>query len=187
MNGEDDSDSEGEELGRKRKRKRGGDDLEDDFMEETGEWDGLGSGLDTRLSDKGEEADYGEDDENEGDEEDGAEYDADSDEEGDEEEIGEIEGGEHEELVKSVKPKHKRKEPSSESKKEIPYTFQCPSTHEEFLGIIEDVDDEDVAVVVKRIRTLHHPSLAEDNKFKLQVRAVFHLPYLDLIKDLCRS
>ena len=53
--------------------------------------------------------------------------------------------------------------------KELPYTYPCPESHEDFLSIIEDIDAEQVPTVVQRIRTLHHASLAVENKFKLQV------------------
>ena len=84
---------------------------------------------------------------------------------------GEEEGeqGDAEVLVHTLRKR--RAKPSSKTK-ELPYTFPCPETHDEFLDIVEDVDDEDVPVVLKRIRTLHHPSLAEDNKFKLQVSKI---------------
>ena len=79
------------------------------------------------------------------------------------------EEGDEEELVKVKKSRKSKKTSASSGKKELPYTFPCPETHDEFLEIVEDIDDADVPTVVKRIRTLHHPSLAEDNKFKLQV------------------
>ncbi|KDN43906.1 Nop14-like protein [Tilletiaria anomala UBC 951] len=53
----------------------------------------------------------------------------------------------------------------------LPFTFPCPATHDEFLDILEDnkIATKDVPTVIKRIRTLYHASLAEDNKNKLQV------------------
>jgi nucleolar protein 14 len=54
---------------------------------------------------------------------------------------------------------------------ELPYTFPCPSSHEEFLDIVEGIVDQDIPTVVERIRALHHPSLGAENPSKLQVRS----------------
>ncbi|CAG8607361.1 5960_t:CDS:10 [Rhizophagus irregularis] len=48
------------------------------------------------------------------------------------------------------------------------YIFPCPSTMENFLEILEDVEDKDVPVVVHRIRILHHIKLSPDNQEKLE-------------------
>ena len=58
--------------------------------------------------------------------------------------------------------------PPARKSKSLAFTFPCPSTHEEFLQIIDGVQDSDVPVVIQRIRTLHHTSLAPENKVKLQ-------------------
>lgn len=52
----------------------------------------------------------------------------------------------------------------------VPFTFACPATHTQFLAILEEhsLQPSQVPLVVKRIRALYHPSLAEDNKFRLQ-------------------
>lgn len=165
MGGED-SDSEGETGRRKRLKRIGGDDLDDDFYGE----DGFGPGLqkaDESDEDgeegegEGEGEDWGEelDDEDDGD-------DAESEPEG----LGSAEEGDDAELV----PKRKGRIGGSNAGKELPYTFPCPESHEEFLDILEDTRDEDVPTVIHRIRTLHHPSLAEDNKLKLQVMHLVH-------------
>jgi len=169
MRGED-SDSEGENGRRKRLKQIGGDDLKDDFYGE----DGFGPGLQEEgsgESDEGEESDedgggdeYGEegsgdvDNEDDDEDEDGTESEAEG--------MGLAEEGDDAELV----PKRKGKTGESRAEKELPYMFPCPESHEEFLDILDDVNDEDVPTVVHRIRTLHHPSLAEDNKLKLQVK-----------------
>jgi nucleolar protein 14 len=125
MLGQNESDSE-EEGTVKGKRKRGADDL--DFDDEgSGEWSGLGAGLDQTsalLPEASEEKDAETSD----------------DESSDKGEVDE----EHEDLA-------------------------CPGSHEEFLHIIDDLDDEDVPTVVQRLRELYHTSLGADNKFKLQV------------------
>lgn len=59
--------------------------------------------------------------------------------------------------------------------KELPFTFPCPSTHAEFLDILEETSDDDLPVVIERIRTLYHPSLAEGNKQKLAVSFQYKL------------
>ncbi|KZV76010.1 Nop14-like protein [Peniophora sp. CONT] len=165
MNGQEDgSSSEDEGRSRKRKRARGGDDLEDDFMVE--DEGGLGAGL------EGEEGSEEEEDEEESEEEDGEEEESDV-------EDGEVEArGRHraaateddsvDEKEDEEEPIAKRRRTTPTKAKELPFTFPCPSTHDEFLEIIEDVTDEDIPTVVQRIRALYHPSLGVDNKVKLQ-------------------
>lgn len=152
------SSSEDEGRSRKRKRARGGDDLEDDFMleEDAG---GLGAGLEEEESEEEEEE---ESEEGESDVEDvegsverrrkpiAADQASDEDENEDE-------------------PSPKRRRTTASKAKELPFTFPCPATHDEFLEIVEDVADEDVPTVVQRIRALYHPSLGVDNKSRLQV------------------
>ncbi|KAI4528144.1 Nop14-like protein [Schizophyllum commune Loenen D] len=175
MMGLEESDSEDEGGGKGKKRKRGGDDLEDDFDYEGDSWGGIGAGLggeededeeggaDMEEDDEIESGDEGEgsdeeDEDDEGDEEDG-ESDSDADEE--------LEEGAHEALVTSKKatPKKKKAPPGSE----LPFTFPCPSSHDEFLEIVDGIADKDIPTVVQRIRTLYHPSLGVGNKAKLQV------------------
>ena len=146
MQGED-SDSEDERKRRKRLKQIGGDDLEDDFYGEDGFGPGLEEGVTAGSSEVGE-------DETEEDEE---------GEEGPEDD----DNDEEDEEGSSARPM---------TGKELPYTFPCPRSHEEFLGILEGVGDDDVPTVVHRIRTLHHHSLAEDNKLKLQVIHLFPPP-----------
>jgi nucleolar protein 14 len=175
MEGLDDYDSEEEETAAKaaRAQARGGDDLDDDFM---GDEDtlGLGQGLMEQGAEEPRESIEGSEDEDDEDDE-GSDGPAeeDSEIEGSEElsndaasegEDLDMEEGEHERLV-SAKPRPVKRVPLD---KELPYTFECPQSHEDFLEIIDGVQDSDVCVVVQRIRTLYHPSLAEDNKFKLQ-------------------
>ena len=168
MLGQNESDSE-EDGTVKGKRKRGADDL--DFDDEgPGEWSGLGAGLDQTsapLSEASEEEDAEEVAET-SDDESSDKGDAESD--GDEflrnsDELDE----EHEDLVTSASLPKRKSKGKKGAKHELPFTFPCPGSHEEFLQIIEDLDDEDVPTVVQRIRTLYHTSLGADNKFKLQV------------------
>ncbi|VDB97100.1 unnamed protein product [Peniophora sp. CBMAI 1063] len=170
MNGEDDASGSSEDEGWSRKRKRerereredrGGDDLEDDFMLEVD--GGLGAGLE-------EESGLEESDEQES-SEGGLDEDAGSGggavsgrrrgsivpEEDDQEE---------EEDADEPAPKRRRTTPLKAI--ELPFTFPCPSTHDEFLDIVEGVEDVDIPTVVQRIRALYHPSLGVENKYKLQ-------------------
>ena len=168
MLGLDESESEGEGTTSK-KRKRGGDDLEDDFVTDGDARSSLGTGL-------GPEARQASDDDISGEEESDEEENGDesgeeeSDDEDKEESVDEAGGeeGEQEELVTTSKNKKGKKQIST-SNQELPYTFSCPKTHDDFLEIVEEVSDSDVPIVVQRIRTLHHTSLAPENKFKLQV------------------
>ncbi|TFY55351.1 hypothetical protein EVJ58_g8307 [Rhodofomes roseus] len=150
----------------KRARQKGGDDLEDDFYEEDG-LAALGSGLgESALQEDEADEEMLKGDSGAEDEEEDSEEDEDEDEEAASDDSGDIEAeeGESEALVAPARKAASRKGAS----KEIPFTFSCPSSHDEFLEIVENIDDKDVPTVVQRIRTLHHPSLAEDNKFKLQ-------------------
>lgn len=179
MNGEEDDSSneaEGSGLKKGKRRARGGDDLDDDFMEEEDYVPaGLGIGLQedegevegSEESGSGEEDEDDEDDDESGDEDE--EEDEDSDMPEDEDEAA-GEAGDTEALVQSSRKASGKKK--SGTGEELPFTFPCPKTHDEFLEMVENIRDEDVPTVVKRIRTLHHPSFAEDNKLKLQVRRV---------------
>jgi nucleolar protein 14 len=163
MLGEDDGDSDVEDGGRgkgKRRREAGGDDLEDDFDGGTAEWDGIGVGL-GEASRAGSEGDDDVPEE--------TDHSYDSEESDQTERDGEI--GDHEELVATEKPR--KGEPNSQIIKELPFTFPCPGSHGEFLEIVESVRDEDIPTVIQRIRALHHPSFGPDNKVKLQVSCRF--------------
>lgn len=175
MRGED-SDSEDENGRRKRLKRLGGDDLEDDFYNE----DGFGPGLPEEGTGKDEE------DEGEGGGENGVDSEDDEDSpESEAEGMGSAEEGDDAEIL----PRGKESSGRTMAGNELPYTFPCPETHDEFLDILEDIKEEDVPTVVHRIRTLHHPSLAEDNKLKLQVTRLvpslltFWTDTLDLQRD----
>ena len=66
-------------------------------------------------------------------------------------------------------------------KTKLAYTYPCPRTHEELLGITKDVPLGDLPTVVQRIRALYQPQLASENKAKLGVFAtvlVDHISYM---------
>jgi nucleolar protein 14 len=160
---EEESDGEGKGKG---KRKRGADDLEDDFYDEDAELGGLGAGL------EGGDTLEAEEEENEG-SSDGEGQDDEGESSGGEEEgstdDSEDEQGEHENLVSVVPSARGKSKARQLSSAELPFTFPCPSTHEDFLKIVDGAADADVPIIVQRIRTLYHTSLAPENKFKLQV------------------
>jgi nucleolar protein 14 len=166
MNGEDENQSSEDEKPRKRRRPIGGDDLEDDFSG-VDDLDMLGAGLRSDL--------------------DSANEDSNSDHDGSDNGSGTSEDGTSEEddqaprsglpSVKdpTVSDLEKRAAGRPTSSNELPYTFSCPSSHEEFLDIVGGLADQDSLTVIERIRTLHHPSLSAENPSKLQVS--FELPY----------
>lgn len=70
---------------------------------------------------------------------------------------------------------------STESASTLAFTYPCPQTHEELLGILQQVNISDLPTVIQRIRALFHPKLNSDNKSKLGVFSailVDHLSYL---------
>ncbi|KAF9073180.1 nucleolar protein 14 [Rhodocollybia butyracea] len=156
MLGLEDSDDEDGDKPRA-KRQRGGDDLEDDFDDEVG-WSGLGIGLETGQGDGDEDEDEDEDVEDEADD-------------GENEEVEDEESADSDDDKDATELVGSRRSVSSSRKlksKDLPFTFPCPSSHQDFLDIVENVDDNDLSTVVQRIRALHHTSLAPDNKLKLQ-------------------
>ncbi|ESK89370.1 nucleolar protein 14 [Moniliophthora roreri MCA 2997] len=167
MLGLDDGDSEDEGKGRA-KRQRGGDDLEDDFDDEEIDYAGLGAGLgevDEDVLSENEDQETEDGDEDEADKDDEEEFTGIGGDDSSSEPEEEFEDDEH--LVQGSK----KASPTSKSRQtaqELPFTFPCPSSHDKFLEIVENVKDDDVPTVVKRIRTLHHASFAPENKIKLQ-------------------
>lgn len=154
-----------------------GDDLEDDFYDEgvdAATAYGLGKGIRGVDSDEGSELDEDEDeDEDEGDEEDDDEEDEESDEgEDDDEDLDDLNSDEEADVSDSddenlVKKPKKSKKSNGVQKKEVPFTFPCPTSHDDLLEIMDGLEDKDIVLVVKRIRTLYHPSRGEGNKERL--------------------
>jgi nucleolar protein 14 len=184
--------------GNKKQRKAGapqGDDLDDDYLDEM-EHDKqeLGAGLtlddiqngaydlnadmetDEEDEESGEEEGSGDDDEeSEIDDLEGDEVPDFGDE--DDDDMNEV--GQHGTVVK--KASKKAMAPVTSTPAEIPYTFDCPSTHGEFLSIMEGLTTEDALVVVKRIRVLYHVKLSPENKAKMGLFfgvVVDHLGYV---------
>ncbi|KAJ7265453.1 nucleolar protein 14 [Mycena haematopus] len=190
MLGIDESDSEEEDGRARKKRKRGGDDLDDDF-DDGEDWNGIGMGLENQApavvrKDADSSASEGDQVVDGDEDEDGQDSDSQQ-----EEEESEVEG-DHEELVTSAK---RSKGKTNAPDHELPFTFPCPSSHEELLEIVENVDDKDVSTVFQRICALYHTSLAPENKFKLQMLTsvlLDHLlyissppePHFDLVSSL---
>lgn len=177
---EEESDGEGKEKG-KGKRKRGADDLEDDFYDEDAELGGLGAGLEGGDTVEAEEEEDEALSDDEGPDDEGESSGGEEEEEEGSADDSEDEQGEHENLV-SVAPSAKGKSKARQlSSSDLPFTFPCPSTHEEFLKIVDGAADADVPTIVQRIRTLYHTSLAPENKFKLQVS--HHPPFSPIISQ----
>ncbi|WWC61126.1 uncharacterized protein I303_103705 [Kwoniella dejecticola CBS 10117] len=191
MRGESISDDEeGEGSRKKRKtddRKPDADDLGDDYVED----DLLDPGVtledieklsvpsDGELNDEDNNEDEEDSDEDEDEEDDGEDdeeiEDGDEEESGsdmedlDEEEIPALVEADDEDFEEAVVKKSKGKKVArAEKTQEIPFTFPCPASIEEFEDIMEDLEDSALPTVVQRIRALHHPSLAAGNKEKLQ-------------------
>ncbi|KAF8592596.1 Nop14-like protein [Ramaria rubella] len=161
---DDNSEDEETQTGRKRKRNRGGDDLDDD----EDMLDGLGAGLvgkELQSRDKDNTGSGSEDEDTEPSREDEEEFDN-----RDDSELGEF----RKELNDtSPDPSLQHKEGGQKhwhaKNQDLPFTFLCPASHDEFLSILEDIDDCNLSTVVQRIRSLHHPSLSKENAAKLQV------------------
>ncbi|KAI7887814.1 nucleolar protein 14 [Mucor mucedo] len=192
MEGLDSEDEEDSSSKKKSHKKRKGapqaDDLDDDFLAELeDDVAQLGKGLtleDIRNSLVDDDEEDDEDEEGEDEDEEDEEEDEEDDEEGetDNSDIEDIEEDDEEapvfgedngdddmnEIGKAgVVQKKKVEAPVKVEKREIPFTFECPTTHEEFLTILEGLDAEDSVVVTKRIRVLYHIKLAHGNKEKL--------------------
>ena len=164
MNGEDDDESGESQKSRKRRRPIGGDDLEDDFSG-VDDLETLGVGLRSDLDGISEDGHS---------EHDGSDNGSDTSEDGT---SGELDLAPRSGLPCVTDPitsgSEKRARNASTSSNELPYTFPCPSSHEEFLDIVGGLADQDSLTVIERIRTLHHPSLSPENPSKLQVTIEF--------------
>ncbi|TDL29366.1 Nop14-like protein [Rickenella mellea] len=167
MRGEpDDSSDEDDREGKSRKKsrgQRGGDDLNDDYDAESAPWS-LGAGLGDEGSPENEETDS--EDESAGESDDGGDHESAASTNDSSGEDDDRDGGKSEDLFPTRTKPAKKGHPSGVN--ELPFTFPCPETYEEFSTLVEGIDDHDVPTVIERIKTLHHPSLAEGNKSKLE-------------------
>ncbi|CBQ70722.1 related to NOP14-nuclear and nucleolar protein with possible role in ribosome biogenesis [Sporisorium reilianum SRZ2] len=188
---DDEADQDDDDDGSRRKRKKGAssssapkraaqaDDLDDDFELNgmtAGEVYGLGAG----LAESGA-VDESDDEEDEDDQDDFADLadaddaiqigeDEESEQEGDHEALtGSAQAGSSTKASKAGSAGSKAK-PTPVTENKLPFTFPCPATHDELLSLLKthQIDPKHIPTVIKRIRTLHHPSLAEDNKYRLQ-------------------
>jgi nucleolar protein 14 len=74
-----------------------------------------------------------------------------------------------------------RKLDTKEGPSHLAYTYPCPQNHAQFLDILKGISDEDMPVVIQRIRALYHPQLNAQNKEKLSLFAtalVDHVAYM---------
>ena len=70
---------------------------------------------------------------------------------------------------------------SGDDKDGVPYTFDCPETHDDMIRIFEGIDVTKLPVVVQRIRAIYHPKLANGNKERLgkfSHALIQHIAYL---------
>lgn len=201
MRGEDLEDETSNNRKGRKGQPAGGDDLEDDFelygMTSRDVY-GLGQGL------RGEDAEDEEDDDEEQEEEDEEEEEAEELEvEGGDDEVESDEAEEDDDFddladmqalagtgeeidsdaeaePENIVSKSAKKGSKSKATSILPFTFPCPATLDELLEIlsVNKVEHDDVSIVVKRIRAVHHSSLAEDNKFKLQTLIGVLLDYI---------
>lgn len=184
-----DSDSEDEGSNKRSHKKRKGapqgDDLDDDYLAELeDDVNQLGQGLTLEdiqngLVDEDDEDDEDDEEESGDEEEEEEESDDDADEETDNEDIeaeddeelpvfGDDDDDMNEMGSSGVVQKKVIKSTTTKSEKcEIPFTFECPTTHDEFLEILKGLEVEDSVIVTKRIRVLYHIKLAQENKAKL--------------------
>jgi nucleolar protein 14 len=163
-------------VNKKRKRAPQGDDLDDDYVEDEGPQLGHGLTLEDIMNAKPVEEEE-EEEEEEGEEEsditDLESEDAVSFSEDDGDDMNEV--GANGKIAKVAQSNGKiAKTASRQAKKiaenyEIPYTFDCPSTHVEFLNILQQIRLEDTPTVAHRICVLHHIKLAASNRQKLEV------------------
>ena len=168
-------------------RPRGGDDLDDDFMDEPINEFGLGQGLIAQEKEamsvtlNEDVSELGSEMENlspiDGIEKDGSEED-DPSSEADflDEESEEGEDNDPTDLAPLITNTSLNRDPAQRSKlsnsnSEAAYTFPCPTTHEDLLMLLqEDNESQDkLNAIIERTRTQYHPSLAEENKSKLAV------------------
>ncbi|GAA5952736.1 hypothetical protein JCM8115_002335 [Rhodotorula mucilaginosa] len=193
---DDDDDANQADGKKKRERKRApqGDDLDDDYLQEQygsdaeaataaadGE-DGLGVG----LEDAEELVVLGGDSDAEaesGDEEDGSEEESGEDDDDDDMDVGDLDAADSDDEAAAEGEQEALVAPSAakfDAAGELPYTFPCPSSHAEFAKLLSSsgIKEQDTIIVVKRIRTLYHPGLAEGNKEKMQVFASVLLDHI---------
>lgn len=191
MRGEDSEDEDGpSNKRRKGDRAPEADDLGDDFMGDVDEDGGI-SLLGKGITREAIEQDAGSDSESDSQEGDSDEEGSEDDEDGEidvdgevsDSDAGEFAGSDMEDLDSDAEedseeesedelPRKRKDKGKGKAKapavKEIPYTFPCPATVEEFEECLEGLDNSALPIVVTRIRAIHHPSLAQGNKEKLQ-------------------
>lgn len=63
----------------------------------------------------------------------------------------------------------------------LPYAFECPTSHIELLAVLEGIPETDIPLTIQRIRALYDPRAAAENKAKLatfSAALVSHIVYL---------
>lgn len=69
----------------------------------------------------------------------------------------------------------------------LAYTYACPQSLEELLGITTTIPLDDLPTVVQRIRALYHPKLHKDNKLKLGNFSVVLVDYVSFLANQARG
>ena len=72
---------------------------------------------------------------------------------------------------------------SGPSSGNLSFAFPCPTTHEDFLKILQDTNVNDVSTAVQRIRALYHPKLSAGNKEKLEVFSAILMQHVAYLAD----
>ena len=82
----------------------------------------------------------------------------------------------------SVEPRAGARETTTgTTSSDLPFTFPCPQTQNEFIDITRNIAVSSLPTVVQRIRALYQPKLSPDNKVKLAVFSavlIDHISYL---------
>lgn len=73
---------------------------------------------------------------------------------------------------------------SEEAKKQLPFTFEAPTTFSTFLSQLDGYSSDDQITIIERTQKCTHPSLAEGNKKKLEKLFSF---VLDYFCELCNK
>ncbi|KAI9289340.1 nucleolar protein 14 [Umbelopsis sp. AD052] len=170
---------------KKRKRAPQGDDLDDDFEDQEALQLGHGLTLEDIMNANGEDEDGSEEEGESGSEEEESEEDEDEDGADEDSDIADLKSSDEMDFSedemneigtngKIVKQNGKKAKTAAPKKKvvpdnyEVPYTFECPSDHVEFLDILEDIRLEDTHTVVHRICVMHSIKVAAENRQKME-------------------
>jgi nucleolar protein 14 len=69
------------------------------------------------------------------------------------------------------------------SKEELPFTFECPDTLQEFESLCAERPLSDVLIIIERLRILYNAKLAPENKKKMQKLTIILFDYFGTIPE----